>query len=406
MLQCALRNKGKHSFAPLATINSKTRLTCSKCETKRRIATIASVCAFNTNGKILQAGGGQLEIREKNMIKIVVDAFGGDNSPSVNVEGTVKALGALEDLSVVLVGDENKLADELANKTYDKNRLTIVHAPDVIDCNDKPTEAIKQKKDSSMVRAYEILKTDPEAVAMVSLGSTGALLAGAVLRIGRIKGVKRPAFCPILPTMQGGLVGICDSGANVDCDSVYLQQFALMGSLYMKKAYGVENPRVALLNIGVEEEKGDALRKETYGLLNSTEQINFVGNMEARELLHGDVDLVVCDGFSGNVLLKSTEGACLEMMKMLKKTFMSSFSAKLGALLLKKRIYEIKDTMDYNNYGGAVLLGANKTIVKGHGSSKTEAVFQCIKQAYNMEKGNIRSAIAEAIAANMAKPQE
>lgn len=340
------------------------------------------------------------------MIKIVVDAFGGDNSPSVNVEGTVKALGALEDLSVVLVGDENKLADELANKTYDKNRLTIVHAPDVIDCNDKPTEAIKQKKDSSMVRAYEILKTDPEAVAMVSLGSTGALLAGAVLRIGRIKGVKRPAFCPILPTMQGGLVGICDSGANVDCDSVYLQQFALMGSLYMKKAYGVENPRVALLNIGVEEEKGDALRKETCGLLNSTEQINFVGNMEARELLHGDVDLVVCDGFSGNVLLKSTEGACLEMMKMLKKTFMSSFSAKLGALLLKKKIYEIKDTMDYNNYGGAVLLGANKTIVKGHGSSKTEAVFQCIKQAYNMEKGNIRSAIAEAIAANMAKPQE
>lgn len=406
MLQCVLRNKGKHSFAPLATINSKTRLTCSKCETNRRIATIASVCAFNTNGKILQAGGSQLEIREKNMIKIVVDAFGGDNSPSVNVEGTVKALGALEDLSVVLVGDENKLGGELANKTFDKNRLTIVHAPDVIDCNYKPTEAIKQKKDSSMVRAYEILKTDPEAVAMVSLGSTGALLAGAVLRIGRIKGVKRPAFCPILPTMQGGLVGICDSGANVDCDSVYLQQFALMGSLYMKKAYGVENPRVALLNIGVEEEKGDALRKETYGLLNSTEQINFVGNMEARELLHGDVDLVVCDGFSGNVLLKSTEGACLEMMKMLKKTFMSSFSAKLGALLLKKKIYEIKDTMDYNNYGGAVLLGANKTIVKGHGSSKTEAVFQCIKQAYNMEKGKIRSAIAEAIAANMAKPQE
>lgn len=340
------------------------------------------------------------------MIKIVVDAFGGDNSPTANVEGTVKALGELEDLSVVLVGDETKLADELANKNYDKNRLTIVHAPDVIDCNEKPTEAIKQKKDSSMARAYEILKNDPEAVAMVSLGSTGALLAGAVLRIGRIKGVKRPAFCPILPTMQGGLVGICDSGANVDCDSVYLQQFALMGSLYMKKAYGVENPRVALLNIGVEEEKGDALRKETYGLLKNTEQINFVGNMEARELLHGDVDLFVCDGFSGNVLLKSTEGACLEMMKMLKKAFMSSFSAKLGALLLKKKVYEIKDTMDYNNYGGAVLLGANKTIVKGHGSSKSEAVFQSIKQAYNMEKGNIRSAIAEAIAANMAKPQE
>ncbi len=332
------------------------------------------------------------------MIKIIVDAFGGDHSPQVNLDGTLKALAQIDDLAVTLVGDQTIIETYLADKTYDKSRLSLVHAPDVISCNDKPTEAIKNKKDSSMSRSFELLKTDPEARAMVSLGSTGALLAGAVLRIGRIRGVKRPAFCPILPTMTGNLVGICDSGANVDCDPLHLKQFAIMASLYMNKAYGIENPRVALLNIGVEEEKGDALRKETYQQLKQTNGINFVGNMEARELLGGDYDVVVCDGFAGNVLLKSTEGACLEMLKMLKKTFMKNLRTKLGAAMLKKDIYEIKDLMDYNNYGGAVLLGAAKTIVKGHGSSKAEAVFQSIKQAYNMEKNDLCKSIGEAIA--------
>ncbi len=324
------------------------------------------------------------------MIKIVVDAMGGDNSPTVNVSG------------------ETQLAALLAKEKYDKNRLEILHASEVISCNDKPTEAIKTKKDSSMSKAFELVRTDTEARALVSLGSTGALLAGTVLRVGRIRGVKRPAFCPILPTMiQGKIVGICDSGANVDCDPVYLQQFAIMGSLYMNKAYGVQNPKVALLNIGVEEEKGDALRKETYQLLSNTPSINFVGNMEARDLLSGEIDLVVCDGFSGNVLLKSTEGACLELMRLLKKSMMSSFKSKIGALLIKKKMYEVKDLMDYNNYGGAVLLGASKTVVKGHGSSKEEAVYQCIKQAYNMEANNLCTAIAdEIVAATAAKTEE
>ena len=245
------------------------------------------------------------------MLKIIVDAMGGDNSPSVNVKGTVKAVNQIKDLQIVLVGDESKLTPLLAQEKYDASRLEVLHACEVISCNDKPTEAIKTKKDSSMSRSFELLRTDTEARALVSLGSTGALLAGTVLRVGRIKGVKRPAFCPILPTMiAGNIVGICDSGANVDCDPVYLQQFAVMGSLYLNKAYGVNAPRVALLNIGAEEEKGDALRKETYQLLKNTDGINFVGNMEARDLLSGDVDLVVCDGFSGNILLKSTEGAC------------------------------------------------------------------------------------------------
>lgn len=332
------------------------------------------------------------------MIKILVDTLGGDNSPSANVEGAVKALSSIEDLEVVLVGDEKVISEQLKNFTFDESRLSIVHAPDEISCNDKPTEAIKTKKESSLYKCYEILRTDETVHGMVSTGSTGAILAGAVLRLGRIKGIKRPAFCPILPTMKGSLVGICDSGANVDCDSVQLTQFAVMADLYLKKAYGVESPKVALLNVGVEEEKGDLLRKETFAALKANDKINFVGNMEGRDLLSGNYDLVVCDGFSGNVLLKSTEGACLEMLKMLKKTFMKNLKTRIAAGMLKKDVYALKDFMDYNNYGGAVLLGANKTVVKGHGSSKAVSVFHCIEQAYNMEKKNLREAISQAVA--------
>ncbi len=332
------------------------------------------------------------------MIKIIVDAYGGDNSPLVNFEGTLKALQNLSDVEIVLVGNQEEIENYFADKTYDKERLTILHAPDVITCHDKPTEAIKTKKESSMYKAFELLKTDESARALVSLGSTGALLAGAVLRIGRIKGVKRPAFCPIMPTVQNGLVCICDSGANVDCDPINLQQFALMGSLYMQKAHGVQNPRVALLNIGAEAEKGNQLAKDTYPLLEQTNGINFVGNMEGREVLDGNVDVVVSDGFNGNVLLKSTEGACLNMLKLVKRAFMSNLVSKMGALLLKKEVMKLKGLMDYNNYGGAVLLGANKTIVKGHGSSKSEAVYQCIKQAYNMEVNELCQYIKQAVA--------
>lgn len=331
------------------------------------------------------------------MIKIVLDAFGGDNSPQANLDGALKALKELPDLHLTIVGDEATI-NTYPVAQFDPARVTIVHAPDVISCDEKPTEAIKNKKDSSMARSFELLRSDPEIGGMVSTGSTGALLAGAVLRIGRIKGVKRPAFCPTLPTMNGGIVCICDSGANVDCDPINLLQFAQMGNLYLQKAYGIAKPRVALLNIGVESEKGDALRKEVYPQLANNPDINFVGNMESRNLLSGEFDLVVSDGFSGNVLLKSTEGSCMEMMKMLKKIMTSNFRAKMGAALLKKDVYALKDMMDYNNYGGAVLLGTNKTIVKGHGSSKSEAVYNCIKQAYNMEKNGLNQAIADSIA--------
>lgn len=332
------------------------------------------------------------------MIKIAVDCFGGDRSPSANVEGAFKALKEINDLYLILVGDEELIKKELSNFEYDQARIEILHASDVISCNDTPTDAIRRKKESSMVKAFDLLRNEDDVRGMVSIGSTGALLAGAVMKVGRIPGVKRPACCPILPTMNDGIVAICDSGANVDCDPLYLQQFAIMGSLYLNKAYNIENPRVGLLNVGVEEEKGNALVKETYQLLkNETPNINFKGNMESRELLTGDYDLIVCDGFNGNVLLKSAEGACMEVMKLLKKTIKTGFINKIGALLLKKGLYQIKDKMDYNNYGGAVVLGVKKTIVKGHGSSKPTAVYHCIKQAYNMEKNNLCEIISNEI---------
>ena len=332
------------------------------------------------------------------MIKIVVDAHGGDNSPMVNVQGAAWALDELKDLEIVLVGDQPLLEELLSREKCDRSRLSIVHAPNVISCNDKPTEAIRTKKDSSMTQSFEIMRNDSSARAMVSLGSSGALLAGAALKVGRIRGVKRPAFCPVLPTMAGSLVAICDSGANVDCEPMYLQQFAIMGSLYMQKAYGVKHPKVALLNIGIEEEKGDQLSKETFKLLENTPSVNFVGNMESRNLLSGEFDLIVCDGFAGNVLLKSTEGACTYLMKRIKHALKSSFKAKIGGLLVKKQMYKIKDMMDIGNYGGAVILGTTKTIVKGHGNSETKAVYNCIKQAYRMEKENLCQVIGEEIA--------
>ncbi len=332
------------------------------------------------------------------MVKILVDTLGGDNSPKANIDGAITALKENNDIHLILVGDEEIIKKEIEGSNVDMQRVSIVHAPDVIDCNDKPTEAMKLKKESSLYKCYELLRSEEDIGAMVSTGSTGAILVGAVLKLGRIKGVKRPAFCPVLPTMDGKIVGLTDSGANVDCDAELLRQFAVMGSLYMQKAYGVDNPRVQLLNVGVEEEKGDLLRKEVYQVLKEERKINFTGNMEARDFITGCCDLVVADGFSGNVLLKSTEGACMEVMKLMKGAFYKNFKTKFGALMLKKEVMSIKNRMDYNNYGGAVLLGTKKTVVKGHGSSKAKSVSVCIQQAYNMEKNNLREAIASAMA--------
>ena len=330
-------------------------------------------------------------------MKILLDCYGGDNSPQANVDGGLQALAAYPDLELILTGDEPELKCCLEGKTYDATRLAIVHAPEVIGCDEKPIDAVRLKKESSMIKAVRLLRDSDDIAAMVSTGSTGALVAAALTRLGRIKGVIRPAFCPILPTMNGGLVGICDSGANVEVTPEHLRQFAIMASLYMEKVYRVAKPRVALLNVGKEAEKGDEIRQKAYQLLSATSEINFVGNMESRDLLSGSYDIVVADGFSGNVLVKTTEGTALELLKKLKKDIYSRTVYKIGALLMKRMFAEEKEFMNYQNYGGSVLLGTEKTVVKGHGSSKATAVFHCIEQAYRMEKSSLNSGIEEII---------
>ena len=323
------------------------------------------------------------------MIKIIVDCFGGDHSPEANIDGAIAALQRFEDLSIILTGDEAILKAKLAERSYPADRIEIVHAPEVIGCEDKPTDAIRLKRNSSMMKGIMMLRDDDSIAGLVSAGSTGALVTGALVRVGRLSGVIRPAFCPVLPTMDGGVVGICDSGANVEVKPDMLRQFAIMGSIYMETVYGVKKPRVALLNVGVEAEKGDTLRQETYKLLQETENLNFVGNMESRDLLSGKYDLVVCDGFSGNVLVKTTEGTALELLKKLKKSIFSRTIYKIGALFMKKMFADMKSFMDYQNYGGSVLIGTSKVVVKGHGSSKAKAIEKCIEQAYRMEAGAI-----------------
>ena len=332
------------------------------------------------------------------MVKIIVDCFGGDRSPQANIDGAIAALRNFDDLYLILTGDEEILKAELAQREYPADRIEILHAPDVITCEDKPTDAIRLKRNSSMMKAIMMLRDDDSVAGLVSAGSTGALVTGALVRVGRLAGVIRPAFCPVLPTMDGGIVGICDSGANVEVQPDMLRQFAIMGSIYMETVYGVKNPRVALLNVGVEAEKGDVLRQEAYKLLSETENLNFVGNMESRDLLSGKYDLVVCDGFSGNVLVKTTEGTALELLKMLKKSIFSRTVYKIGALFMKKMFADMKSFMDYQNYGGSVLIGTSKVVVKGHGSSKAKAIEKSIEQAYRMETGSIGPRIETEIA--------
>lgn len=332
------------------------------------------------------------------MIRLVIDCFGGDKSPSVNVEGSLSALEQFPDLSLILTGDETILRGELARLgASESDRLAIVHAPDVIGCDEKPTDAIRLKKESSMMKAVKLLREDDGVSGMVTIGSTGALVAAAVLRVGRLRGVVRPAFCPLLPTMNGGIVGICDSGANVECKPEYLRQFAVMGSLYLESVYGVPSPRAAMLNVGTEAEKGDELHKTAYGLISETPGVNFLGNMESRDLLSGKYDLVVCDGFSGNVLIKSTEGTALELLKKIKKDIYSRTKYKIGALFMKKMFAEEKAFMDYQNYGGSVMLGAAGNIVKGHGSSNAVSFAKCIEQAYRMERSGLGARIEAAL---------
>ena len=329
-------------------------------------------------------------------MKIVIDAFGGDNAPKEIVKGAVEFLKANKnnELEICLCGDESKIQNELRELNYDGKQIKIVHAPDIITNDDVPTKAIKEKTNSSLAQSFEILKHDEDCIGLISAGSTGAILAGGFLRIGRIKGVSRPALAPFMPTKVGGQVLLIDCGANMDCKPEYLEQFAVMGSAYLN-LFGKKKPRVALLNVGTEDHKGDTRSKEAFALLKENKHINFVGNMEARDLLTGDYDLVVTDGFAGNVLLKSAEGAIKSLLKVMKTEIKSHFASKIGALFMKKTFKNIKKKFNYSEQGGAVLLGCKKLVVKAHGSSKSASICECVNQMYNMVKGKLIDKISK-----------
>lgn len=327
-------------------------------------------------------------------MKIVVDAFGGDFAPVEVVEGAVQAVKANKDLTVVLTGDENKIKEILSGRN---ERIEVVHASEVISNNESPTVAIRQKKDSSLVRAFDLLKEDKSVVGLVSAGSTGAVLTGAVLKIGRIKGVSRPALCPILPTIEENKsVMICDCGANVDCKSEHLLHFAIMASAYCSIMTGTQNPKVALLNNGAEEHKGNELTKATYPLMKNL-PINFVGNVEARDVMSGDVDVIVTDGFAGNVLLKSVEGVASGMSKLIKKEAKKNVFASIGALMMGK-FKGLKAKMDINKYGGAPFLGCKKLVVKTHGTAKREVICNTILQVAKLHQNHLIENIEKLVA--------
>lgn len=322
-------------------------------------------------------------------MKIVLDVFGGDYAPREIILGALKALNSKKDLGLVLTGKEEviiKELEEIGGKIPDS--IEIVNATEVITNDESPTVAIKTKKNSSLNVAMDLLKTRDDIDALVSAGSTGAVLTGGVLKLGRIEGVLRPALAPILPTLKGNGTCLIDCGANVDCLPEYLLHFAYMGSAYMQSMYGIERPKVALVSNGVENKKGNKLTHEAFELLSNSD-LNFVGNMEARDALSGEFDVLVCDGFIGNVLLKSVEGTASMVMKALKNSIMQSFSAKIGSLFMKKAFKNLRTEMDYNAKGGAPLLGVKKVVVKSHGSSKEQAICASLLQASTMVENGL-----------------
>ncbi len=337
-------------------------------------------------------------------MKIIIDAYGGDNAPSEIIKGALAALKEKENFDLVFVGKESGIKSVLAGEEYDELRVSVVNAEDVISCNESPADAIRKKPDSSIVKSVKILKDDDNAGAFVSAGSTGAVLTAAVLLSPRIKGVNRPALAPLFPNMKGDETLFLDCGANVDCKPINLVQFALMGSVYMSEVKGVANPRVALLSNGTEDAKGNTLTKDAFALLKDCGGINFVGNMEARDILSGDYDVVVTDGFNGNIALKSMEGAIGCIFTELKKEIYSSFSSKIGGMLLKKSFKKIKDKLDYNKRGGALLLGMQKTVVKAHGASKAEAFKNAVLQAYECSSLDVSEKIGREIALSGGEP--
>ncbi len=326
------------------------------------------------------------------MVKIAVDAMGGDNAPLEMVKGAVKFVNEYKDSKLFLFGDENKINEILKGLNYDKNLIEVRHTTEVISNEDQPMVAIKQMKDSSLVRALEMVKSG-EADGIISAGSTGALLTGATIIIGRIKGVKRPTLAAIVPGRGGKYYLLADCGANVDSKAEYIAQYAVLGSIYMEKMMGIKAPKVGLVNVGTEDAKGDALTKEAFKLLKQ-EKINFIGNVEAREIPNVEADVVVCDGFVGNVILKLSEGLGKMIGDELKESLLKTTIGKVGALLSKNSLMEFKKKFDPARVGGAPIIGLKGLAVKAHGNSNEQAFYAGLKQCYDFVERDITGEIS------------
>lgn len=329
------------------------------------------------------------------MIKVAVDAMGGDNAPAEMVRGAVGAVTLRQDIKVALVGQQDIIKEELEKCAFGGSKIEIVHAEEVIETAEPPVMAIRKKKKSSIVIGMNMVK-DGSADAFVSAGSSGAILVGGQVIIGRIKGVERPPLAPLIPTEKGVSL-LIDCGANVDARSSHLVQFAKMGSIYMENVLGVKRPKVAIVNIGAEEEKGNALVKETFPLLKNSPDINFVGSIEARDIPHGDADVIVCEAFVGNVILKLYEGVGATLIGMVKQGMMQSTRSKVGALLVKPALKETLKAFDASQYGGAPLLGLKGLVVKAHGSSKAQEITNSIIQCVTFKEQEINEKIRKNI---------
>lgn len=318
-------------------------------------------------------------------MKIIVDAMGGDYAPTAPVEAAVKAVKEL-DVDIVLVGKEDIVKKELLKYDYPEGKISIANADEVITNHEEPAKAVRSKKNASVVVAANMLKNG-EGDAMLSMGNTGALLASGLLIVGRIKGILRPALATLLPSAKGPKM-LIDAGANTNCKPENLVQFGIMGSIYMKNVLGIESPTVGLVSNGEEEGKGDELTKETFPLLKKA-PVNFIGNIEGRDVMEGTADVITCDGFIGNVILKTVEGMGHVVSTKVKNIFKKSLFTKLGAIFVLGGLNEFKQSMDYREYGGAPLLGTKQPVIKGHGSSDSKAVFSAIRQAKKFVETNV-----------------
>ena len=332
------------------------------------------------------------------VVNVAVDAMGGDHAPDEIIKGAIEAVNECREVKVYLVGQEEILTEKLKTCTYNKEQLEVVSATEVIATAEPPVMAIRKKKDSSLVKALYMVR-EGTCDAFISAGSSGAILVGGQVIVGRSKGVERPPLAPLIPTENGASL-LIDCGANVDARPSHLVQFAKMGSVYMEHIMKVKNPKVAIVNIGAEEEKGNALVKETFPLLKNCPEINFIGSIEARDIPAGKADVIVCEAFTGNIILKMYEGVAKSMMHVIKKGLMSTFQSKMGALLIKPALKSALADYDMNKYGGAPLLGLNGLVVKTHGSADAIAVKNSILQCVTFKEMDVNSKIREKICLN------